>query len=140
MAYLGVAVSQLDRGAYSEIEFYDLCQMSVIHAEEAKQLMVMINEELARLDANRAMLDMTDLYTRFQVETAYLEFKYVVALRLLQLAKWHQGDFYKSGFNCGQTRIAINDRVVRLTNDAIELYNQARRAGISVDYFRSMYP
>jgi hypothetical protein len=139
MAYLGVSVSLLDRAVYSEFKFYDLCQMSVIHSEEAKQLTVMVRDELHQLDQNRAKLDLSDPFTRFQIDTAYVEFEYVTALRLLQLARWHQGDFHASGFHCGQTRITMNDRVVRLTNVVIELQNKARRVGISVEFFRSTY-
>jgi hypothetical protein len=139
VTYLGVAVNLQDRNYYSEIEFYDLCQLLVIHTEEAKRLAIMLNEELEALQSDWAELDVSDEFTRFQVHIASLEFEYTIALRWLQLARWHQADFYRYGFYCGQTRITVNDRVVAYSNKASDIRDRARRAGVSVHYLQSLY-
>lgn len=139
MTYLGVAVNLQDKDNYSEIEFYDLCQLLVIHTEEAKQLAVMLTKQLEQLQLEWAELDMSDEFKRFQVYIASLEFEYTIALRWLQLARWHQGDLHRYGFYYGQTRITINDRVVTYSNKASEIRHKARRAGISVNYLQSLY-
>jgi hypothetical protein len=139
VAYLGVAVSLQDRNYYSEIEFYDLCQLLVIHTEEAKRLAIMLSEELEALQSDWAEMDISDEFTRFQIHIASLEFEYIIALRWLQLARWHQGDFYRYGFYCGQTRINVNDRVVSIANRAAGIRDKARRAGVSVNYLQTLY-
>jgi hypothetical protein len=139
VSYLGVPVSLLDRKRYEEIEFYDLCQLVVVQTEEAMQLTRIMKKELAQLDVVRDQLDMMDEFNRFQMKIAYLEFHYVMTLRWLQLARWHDIDMICVRFYGSQTKAIIHNRLVHFMNIEAELRNKASRAGISVDDLRAKY-
>ena len=139
MSYLGVPVNLLDRKQCDEIDFYDLCQLVVVQSEEAMQLTKIINKELAQLDADRDQLDMEDDFNRFQMRIAYLQFQYVMSLRWLQLARWHDADMTCVRFYGSQTKASIHDRLVRFMNIEAGLRKKADHAGIPVDALRAQY-
>lgn len=124
---------------YSEIEFYDLCQLVIMQSEEAMILTNILDDELMQLKANSDQLDLNDEFHHFQVKTAYLEFYYAMALRWLQLARRQEAEMTCERFYGSQTKAVVHSRLVHFTSIEVSLRNRAYHAGISVDAMRARY-
>lgn len=139
MAELGISVSLYDFVHYSGSDLDDLCRLVTTQNEHAQQLEILIREELDRLEMSTLSLDWNNISVRAQIKMKYLEFYYVMSLRWLQMARWHDHELDDVRFYGSQTKIRVHNRLVNFMNRETELRNKAYHAGIPVEALRARY-
>jgi hypothetical protein len=139
VSYLGVPVSALDIDRYDEIEFYDLCQLAIIQAEDRERLEDEIDKEWQQLRLKNRSLNYDDEFDRFLIDTATLELRYVTALRRLELARRQNADMIPIRLFASQTKICALDRLVHCLSTEADLRNTAYHGGVSIKALRMQY-
>jgi len=136
---LGISVSLYDFVHYSGSDLDDLCRLVADQNEYAQKLETLIREELDQLEMSTLPLDWNNVSVRTQIKMKYLEFYYVMSLRWLQMARWHEHELDDVRFYGSQTRIRAHNRLVNIMNREAELRNKAHHAGIPVETLRAQY-
>jgi hypothetical protein len=108
-----------------------------MQTEQARALQEQLDYELYQLEMSTLELDYGSSLVQARLKKAYTGFYYVMSLRWLQLARWHEFEFDDIRFYRSQTKVAVHNRVVHCTSQEAEWRDRAHRVGIAVERLRA---
>lgn len=139
MSELGAGVRLYDIVNYRGADLDDLCRLVAMQTEQAQELQETLSQELDQLEMSTLHIDLNNGHVRSRLRRSYIEFRYVMALRWLQLARWHEFELDDMRFYGSQAKILVHNRLVYCMSEEAEWRNRACHAGIPVETLRAQY-